>query len=204
MCPATARWQGLVDGNKNVNVLSPATFAASLVLLTLSVNTAQAAGQGNGVVTLGGEIIDTACTLDTGSAFQVIEMDPMPVGRMIREGEGDPHPFTLRLIGCSLTRQDPNHLGERLPDWQHVRVTFEGEPDREGRSFAARGTSQGVALHIIDALGRESLPGVPMPLVSISASKDQVLHYTLRLVGNDQPMYVGSHSAAVRFRLEYY
>lgn len=43
-----------------------------------------------------------------------------------------------------------------------------------------------------------------MPLVPFSATKDQVLHYTLRLVGNDQPMSVGSHSAAVRFRLEYY
>ena len=34
-------------------------------------------------------------------------------------------------MGCSLTRYDPDHIGERLPDWQHVRVTFEGEPDRE-------------------------------------------------------------------------
>jgi type 1 fimbria pilin len=187
-----------------VKALSPAALATSLVLLTLSVNTVLAAGQGSGIVRLGGEIIDTACTLDTGSAFQIIEMDPAPVGRLIREGEGDPHPFTLRLVGCSLTRYDPDHIGERLPDWQHVRVTFEGEPDREGRSFAATGTSQGVALHIIDAQGRESLPGVPMPLVPFSATKDQVLHYTLRLVGNDQPMSVGSHSAAVRFRLEYY
>ena len=127
-----------------MKALSPAALATSLVLLTLSVNTVLAAGQGSGIVRLGGEIIDTACTLDTGSAFQIIEMDPAPVGRLIREGEGDPHPFTLRLVGCSLTRYDPDHIGERLPDWQHVRVTFEGEPDREGRSFAATGPRKGL------------------------------------------------------------
>nr|WP_314401103.1 hypothetical protein [Pseudomonas lundensis] len=91
-----------------MKALSPAALATSLVLLTLSVNTVLAAGQGSGIVRLGGEIIDTACTLDTGSAFQIIEMDPAPVGRLIREGEGDPHPFTLRLVGCSLTRYDRN------------------------------------------------------------------------------------------------
>ena len=77
-------------------------------------------------------------------------------------------------------------------------------PDRQGRSFAANGSSQGVAFHIIDAQGRESLPGVPMAMIPLSSARDQVLHYTLKLVGNDQPLSVGSHRAAVRFRLEYY
>ncbi|WP_338152643.1 fimbrial protein [Pseudomonas endophytica] len=187
-----------------MKALSPMALTASLVLISISFNTVMAAGQGSGVVTLGGEIVDTACALETGSAFQIIEMDPVPVGRMIREGEGDPHSFSLRLVNCSLSRENPNRPGESLPDWQHVRVTFEGVSDREGRSFAAFGSSRGVALHILDELGQESAPGVPMPMVALSSSKEQVLHYTLRLVGNDQPMSVGSHSAAVRFRLEYY
>ena len=186
-----------------MKALSPAALATSLVLLTLSVNTVLAAGQGSGIVRLGGEIIDTACTLDTGSAYQLIEMPPVPVGRLIRDGDSDPHPFSLRLVACTLTRPDPETPGEYLPDWQHVRVTFDGLTDREGRSFAAQGSSQGVALHITDMQGRESVPGVPMPMAPISAD-DLSLHYIVQLVGNNQPMVVGAHRAAVRFRLEYY
>lgn len=165
--------------------------------------TVLAADQGNGVVTLEGQIIDAACALDTGSAYQVIEMDSMPVGRLVREGEGDPYPFSLRLVNCSLTDSRLAQSAGKLPDWQHVRVTFDGLTDREGRSFAAVGSSQGVALHITDAQGRESIPGVPMSLTPVTGSS-QVLHYTLRLVGNERPISVGSHRAAVSFRLEYF
>ena len=187
-----------------MNVITQLTITFSLALLVVPFMNVMAEGNPNGVVTLGGEIIDTACAIDTSGAYQVIEMAPMPVGRLVRLGEGDPYAFTLRLINCSLTRNDPDRPGEKLPDWQHVRVTFDGVPDRQGRSFAANGSSQGVAFHIIDAQGHESLPGVPMAMIPLSSARDQVLHYTLKLVGNDQPLSVGSHRAAVRFRLEYY
>ena len=186
-----------------MNALTTWAVTSSLALLPVSLTTVLAADQGSGVVILGGQIVDTACALETESAYQLIEMDPTPVGRLVREGESNPHPFTLRLVRCSLTRTNPNQSDEKLPDWQHVRVTFDGVTDREGRSFAAFGTSQGVALLITDAAGRESMPGVPMPLTPV-AGNHQVLHYTLRLVGNDRPVSVGTHRAAVRFRLEYF
>lgn len=187
-----------------MNALTRIVVTFLLALSFTPFNELLAASEGNGVVALSGQIVDTACAIDTNSAYQVIEMDPAPIGRLIREGEGDPHAFSLRLVNCSLTRYNPDRPGEKLPDWQHVRVTFDGVPDREGRSFAATGSSQGVALHITDSEGRESSPGVPMALIPLSSAKDQVLHYTLQLIGNNQPMLVGSHSAAVRFRLEYY
>lgn len=159
--------------------------------------------QGNGVVVLGGQILDSACALDASSIYQVIEMDPVPMGRLIREGKSQPHPFSLRLIKCSLMRPAPSNPGRYLPDWEHVRVTFEGVTDRGGRSFAVIGSSQGVALHITDVNGRESIPGVSMDLTPLTG-EDQVLHYVLQLIGNDSPMAVGNHRAAVRFRLEYF
>lgn len=162
-----------------------------------------AADQGQGKVNLGGEIFDAACNLEVTDTYQTIEMDPTPIGRLARDGQGEPHPFTLRLVNCALTRHSAIRLGESLPDWQHVRVTFDGTDDRGGRSFGIIGSSQGVALHITDAEGRESFPGIPMPLSALTG-KDQVLHYTLRLVGNNRLMAVGSHRAAVRFRLEYF
>ncbi|MFJ7883522.1 fimbrial protein [Pseudomonas sp. NPDC096917] len=186
-----------------MKVLSTLAVTSSLLIGSTPFLIADAANQGNGIVTLEGQIVDSACALDTGSAYQLIEMPPVPVGRLIRDGDSDPHPFSLRLVACTLTRPDPETPGEYLPDWQHVRVTFDGLTDREGRSFAAQGSSQGVALHITDMQGRESVPGVPMPMAPISAD-DLSLHYIVQLVGNNQPMVVGAHRAAVRFRLEYY
>lgn len=186
-----------------MRVISTLVVSSSALISIALLFTASAANQGNGLVTLEGQILDSACALDSGSVYQLIEMDPVPMGRLIREGDGDPHPFSLRLVQCSLTRPDPERPGQYLPDWQHVRVTFEGLSDREGRSFASSGTSRGVALHITDSQGRESTPGIPMPMTPLSG-EDQSLHYIVQLVGNDQPMAVGSHRAAVRFRLEYY
>ena len=166
-------------------------------------NSAQAAAQGDGVVTLGGQVVDSACGLEADSVDQTIEMPPEPMGRLLRYARGAPHPFQLRLVNCSLSREDPLRPGVPLPDWQHLRVTFEGPSDREGLSFAAFGDSQGVAFHIEDSAGRESVPGEPMALIPL-VEGDMTLQYTLYLVGNGLPLVVGSHRAAVRFKLEYF
>lgn len=162
-----------------------------------------AQGQGDGVVTLGGEIIDSACGLELSSVDQTIEMPAEPIGRLLRNALGAPHPFQLRLVNCSLTRPDPNRPGATLPDWEHLRVTFDGARDRDGRSFAATGLSQGVALHIWDSLGQESIPGERMPPRPLNEG-DMTLNYTLRLVGNGLQVLPGAHGAAVRFKLEYF
>ncbi|NWA40815.1 type 1 fimbrial protein [Pseudomonas reactans] len=164
---------------------------------------AQADAQGEGIVTLGGQVIDSACGLELASVDQTIDMTPEPIGRLLRNALGAPHPFQLRLVNCSLTRPDPLRPGVNLPDWEHLRVTFDGAPDRDGRSFAAFGDSQGVALHIWDSRGEESVPGVPMALRPL-AEGDMTLNYTLRLVGNGLPLAPGAHAAAVRFKLEYF
>ena len=164
---------------------------------------AQETAQGDGVLTLGGEVVDSACALELASADQSIEMTPEPIGRLLRNARGQPYPFQLRLVNCSLSRPDPSRPGTSLPDWQHLQVTFDGPRDREGRSFAAFGNSQGVAFHIWDAAGEESIPGKPMALQPL-AEGDMTLHYTLRLVGNGLPLLPGAHGAAVRFKLDYF
>ncbi|MFU0840665.1 fimbrial protein [Pseudomonas fragi] len=125
------------------------------------------------------------------------------MGQLIRLGESAPRTFTLRLVKCLLTRPDPSRPDSYLPDWQHVRVTFDGLPDMGGRFFAAGGTAQGLALRITDMQGQDSKPGVPMALTPLTG-EDQELRYVLQLVGNGRPMADGSHRAAVRFRLEYF
>lgn len=177
--------------------------AASLALLISPCVFAQVSTQGDGVVTMGGEVVDSACGLEAASVDQTIEMKPDPIGRLLRQGRGEPRPFQLRLVNCELSRTDPTRPHISLPDWQHLRVTFDGPDDGDGRSFAVFGDSKGVALIIEDAAGQRGVPGeamAPYPLVD----GDMTLHYTLRLVGNGRPLAAGSHSAAVRFKLEYF
>lgn len=162
-----------------------------------------AAGQGSGLVLLGGQLVDSACALESDSAHQTIEMDVTAMGQLIRQGNSVPHPFSLRLVKCSLSRPDPSRPGNYLPDWQHVRVTFEGRADSASGLFDVEGTSEGVALRIADSQGRTSTSGVPMRLTPLTG-EDQELLYTLQLVGNGRAMAVGSHRTAVRFRLEYF
>ncbi len=178
-------------------------IASSLVMFISPCATAQTIVQSDGVVTLGGEVMDSACGLEGVTYDQTIEMAPEPIGRLLREGVGQAQPFQLRLVNCSLTRPDPLRPGQTLPDWEHLRVTFDGPSDRGGLSFAAFGASQGVAFHIEDAAGQQSVPGVPMALVPL-VEGDMTLHYRLRLVGNGVPLLAGGHRAAVRFKLEYF
>lgn len=178
-------------------------ITSSLAMLISPCASSQTPAQGDGVVTLGGEVVDSACGLELASADQSIDMPAEPIGRILRNTIGDPHPFQLRLVNCSLSRPDPLRPGVSLPDWEHLRVTFDGARDREGRSFAASGFSQGVAFHIWDAAGQESIPGEPMALLPLTEG-DMTLHYTIRLVGNGLQLVPGAHSAAVRFTLDYF
>lgn len=186
-----------------MNAFIRLAIASSLTMLINPCAVAQAFAQGEGVVTLGGRVVDSACGLELASVDQAIEMNPEPIGRLLRNARGEIHPFQLRLVNCSLTRPDPLRPGVSLPDWQHLRVMFDAPTDRAGRSFALFGGSQGVALHIADAAGQESVPGVPMALLAL-VEGDMTLHYTLWLVGNGSPLAAGPHSAAVRFKLEYF
>lgn len=188
-----------------MKVLSKYAVACAFILFIVCFDTAcaQPLYQGGGRVMLSGQVVDSACALDANSTYQVIEFDPQPMGQLIRLGESVPRTFTLRLVKCSLIRPDPGIPGAFLPDWKHVRVTFDGQADSGGKLFAATGSTRGLALRITDWQGRQSTPGVPMS-VTLLTGEDQELRYTLQLVGNGRPMAVGSHRAAVRFRLEYY
>ncbi|RJF53869.1 type 1 fimbrial protein [Serratia inhibens] len=152
--------------------------------------------QGWGRVNMQGAIIDTACAISAGSREQVIDMEIVPVADIIRDGQGITHPFSIELINCVLTR--PNN---KLPDWKHFQVTFDGETD--GALFGVRGEAKGIALQIADGQGNIATPGKPLPLADISLGTMQ-LNYAMRLVSNNQSLRAGAYSSAVRFKLDYY
>lgn len=152
--------------------------------------------QGGGRVNMQGAIIDTTCAISTGSSEQAIDMQIVPVVDIILDGKGKVHSFYIELINCMLSRP-----GNKLPDWKHFQVTFDGEA--EGTLFTLQGDIKGVALQISDERGNIATPGTPLPLSNISLGAMR-LNYALRLVSNNQTLQAGAYSSAVRFKLDYY
>ncbi|AGP46494.1 fimbrial protein [Serratia plymuthica] len=181
-----------------MNHFSGKVTAPCLLTLLLFVSSAEATQQtqGWGRVNMQGAIIDTACAIAAGSREQIIDMETVPVADIIRDGQGVTKPFSIELINCVLTR--PNN---KLPDWKHFQVTFDGETD--GELFGVRGDAKGIALQIADGQGNIATPGKPLPLGDISLGVMQ-LNYAMRLVSNSQSLRVGAYSSAVRFKLDYY
>lgn len=147
-------------------------------------------------VYVSGDILDTPCTIAPDSRMQLIAMGQITPGEIARNGAGQAIPFTIRLIDCRLQRIDPHQ-----PNWQRFAVSFDGQTD--GDYFALAGTAQGIALQLADEAGNIAHPGMPLPQ-SVLHNGEQVLHYTLRLVSNHQPLREGSYSSAIHFRLNYF
>ncbi|KAA5931005.1 type 1 fimbrial protein [Pantoea sp. Bo_2] len=147
-------------------------------------------------VYVSGDILDTPCTIAPDSRMQVISMGRIRPAEIEHTGAGEAIPFTIRLIDCRLQRIDPHQ-----PNWQRFAVSFDGQTD--GDDFALAGTAQGMALQLADENGNIAHPGVPLPQ-AVLHNGEQVLHYTLRLVSNHQPLREGSYSSAIHFRLNYF
>jgi type 1 fimbria pilin len=173
-------------------------FVSPFILLVLLNCQAQAAhsSQGWGRVNMQGSIIDTACAIAAGSREQTIDMDTVPIGDIIRDGQGRTRPFSVELINCELSRAD-----EKLPDWRHFQVTFDGDAD--GSLFGVSGEAKGVALEITDNSGNKASPGKALPLGGITPGSMK-LDYRMKLVSNSQSLKSGAYTSAVRFKLDYY
>lgn len=147
-----------------------------------------------GRVSMNGSIVNSACAIDTGSYEQTVDMGLLPVGTIRQEGQGPVRPFSIALIGCTLTP----YAGDA---WQTFSVTFDGPAD--GEWFSVSGEAGGVALLLQDAQGQPIYPGQSTPKQAIVPG-NSVLHYGLRLVSDASPLRPGEYQSALRFKLEYY
>ncbi|WP_236720706.1 fimbrial protein [Serratia marcescens] len=155
-----------------------------------------AANQGSGEVSVQGRIIASACAIDTDSRDQTINMGNIPIGRIIRDGQGEAYPFSIKLVNCALEKT-PATKG----NWRYFEITFDGEND--SGLFGLHGEAKGIALKIIDAQGQIATPGVPL-LKSEIEPNEMTLSYSIRLVGNNQIVDAGEHYSTVRYKMDYY
>lgn len=169
--------------------------AVLLASLAFAPGYATSAAQGWGKVSMHGAIIDTACAIAAGSRDQTIDMDTLPLGQIIRDGQGMTKPFSIELVNCILERP------ENKPDWKFFQVTFDGYA--EGSLFGVQGEARGVALKIKDSNGTPVIPGKPLPMEGIIPG-NRVLNYSMTLMPNHQPLKAGAYFSTVRFKLDYF
>lgn len=149
------------------------------------------------VVEMQGSIIDTPCAIGLADRNQSIAMPVIPVSQIMRDGQGPDHPFTIRLMNCVLP---PLKSGQ--PAVSRFSVTFDGATTNDNL-FAVSGDATGVGLQIADAKGNPADPGQPVAAGKLQPGNSN-LDYTLRLVSNRQTLRVGTYTATIRFKLDYY
>lgn len=178
--------------------MSKITVAPSLLIISMLYTALAAAvtNQERGIVNMEGTIIDSACAIDVGSQDQTIDMDIIPISKIVRDGEGNQRNFSIRLINCILERSKPGHAG-----WNNYQVTFDGAKD--GNAFGVKGGAEGIALTITDSSGNVALPGTAMPAREL-ISDDLDLNYSLKLIGNRKTLRAGEYRTTIRFKMDYY
>ncbi len=175
------------------NVVAPSLLVAIFTAQTMP---AMASVIGWGRVNMEGAIVNAACALEAASRDQTIDMKILPVEQITRDGHGLTRPFTLKLVNCGLAGENSTNTGR-----QHFRMIFDG--NAEGKNFGVIGDARGVALRIVDSIGTDIYPGVPMSIEN-TLTKDYRLNYSMQLVANSQVLRAGDYRSAIRFKLDYY
>lgn len=154
-------------------------------------------GHGHGHVRMSGEILDTACAIDTGDTAQSINFGTLAVSDLLNNGRSVSVPFTIHLVNCVLNGSDVRGRDH----WKDVRITFDGEPDGS-HHFALKGTGRGEALAIADEAGKEAIPGEPMAATTL-VSGSMALHYRMWLTAGHHGLQPGDFRTTVRYFMEY-
>ena len=175
------------------NVVAPSLLVA---IFTAQAMPATASVIGWGRVNMEGAIVNAACALESASRDQTIDMKTLPVEQITRDGHGLTRPFTLKLVNCGLSGDNSANSGR-----QHFRMIFDG--NAEGKNFGVIGDARGIALRIVDSIGADIYPGVPMSIEN-TLTKDYRLNYSMQLVANSQVLRAGDYRSAIRFKLDYY
>lgn len=165
-------------------------IALNCIILPVS----YAVDNGSGTVTMNGEIIDTACTIDMESQEQTIDMGILPTSVIHQMGMGPAHDIDIYLINCDLERANSSGY------WNSLRMTFDGP--RDNRLFSVMGDAKGIGLYMEDANQRQVVPGESLPEQEI-VPPNMRLSYKLRLATNNKPVQPGNYQAMIRFKVDY-
>ncbi|MFP4910035.1 fimbrial protein [Providencia hangzhouensis] len=139
-----------------------------------------------------GSIMDTACSIDTGSYEQSIDMGILPLSliqQRTRTGTG--FFYYINWLQTNILYRRTLETAE---------ISFDGPVN--GDYFSVSGSAQGIALLLTESNG-EYISGKKTLPKSIKVGK-YILNYQLKVVSNDTPLRAGQYQTSIRFKLDYY
>lgn len=149
--------------------------------------------QGHGKVDLSGEIVESACTIDTDSLDQTIDMGIIPISIMMKFGESESRDFSINLVDCRWGEDTKNN-------YQGFDITFSGHTN--DRYFLVSGEAEGVELRLNDYSGKQILPGQKV-LFEGETSESIVNKYSFKLVANGENLKSGLFSSLINYSISY-
>lgn len=174
-------------------------FLITIIMLYSSFPVFSQTLQGWGSVSMSGEIIDIACSIDTHSVDQTIDMGLVSASVLRQSGKAPPKPFSIELIDCLAAHDMTRNLPSRS-----FQLVFDGATN--GDYFSVTGEAKGIQLALYDSSGELVIPGRPVERDKVYPTVDAhaVLNYELQLVADNKPLKAGTYNTLISFRLEYY
>lgn len=167
----------------------------TLFLMMLPV-VSTASSQGMGTVTMNGQIQESACSIHTDDVWQEIPFGVISYNDIIKENSAITKPFSVRLINCTLERNNGDL-------WQSVNITFGGETETfQNDIFKVHGEAQGLGLRILNQAGDVAHANVPMPNVNLQENNNE-LRYLLSVVRSGKSLSEGNWYSVIRFMVTY-
>ncbi|WP_373467406.1 fimbrial protein [Serratia fonticola] len=161
----------------------------------------------NGVLHVRGALTESACRLEMTSAYQDVWLGETGTARLAQIGaQGTPVAVRLRLQDC--LRTPANNRDERNGNllWSAhqpaVSLSFVAPADADNPQLIALRGASGVALRMVDQLGRDIRLGSRGAPLMLAVGLDQ-LDYVVKLERTRAPLQAGAYSAHVDFRLNY-
>lgn len=177
--------------------LSTGGYRVLLLAMFISIQ-AHAKDAGHGLVTMGGEIVETPCGLDNDSLDQTVDFGLHTVKEALRVIPDSRREFVIHLTNCELASTvKPGYF------YHKVNVTFNGLADSADASLlGVSGEAQGIAIQLQD------INGIPISLGEPSAdyellNGDNTLHLGALLKTHGNNVQAGEFHSLAQFVLSY-
>lgn len=167
----------------------------SLFLISCMTSCVYAGGaqQEHGKVDLSGEIVESACTIDTDSIDQTIDMGIIPISNMMKFGESESKEFSINLVDCRWGEDTKNN-------YQGFDIKFSGQSNEQ--YFLVTGEAEGVELRLNDYLGKQIFPGQKV-LFEGETSESIVNKYSFKLIANGETLKPGLFFSLINYTISY-
>lgn len=163
-----------------------------IILVSITSNAFAALHQPEGKVWMLGEIVESACTIDSGSLDQVVDMGILPIGVLRSRRESEEREFEINLVECLWGEDTQNN-------YTNFDISFTG--NTQDNYFLVHGDAKGVFLSLADSNRKQIIPGEK---INYPGGKPEITNkYFLKLLPNGDEMKPGDFESLIHFNISY-